>query len=410
VKEQLTGFEELLENYENAMKEAGLGYSTRLRKLKYASGLIGRHEKIGLTKLDDDVVSEFTGAHNKNHYERNTTVEYYRQRNRDIEHFLNFAETGSTELAYPLKGSRFSLTPEFEKIADAFLASGDFQPNTRNDMRWVSHKYFTWLAEHDITEIKSTGAEIIQRFMLDCAKDMLPNSMHNLRLYLKKLYAFLYAEGLSKSAYSELLSFKVNREHKVFPVLPRDDINKLLAAIDRKTKTGKRAYAVMLLGAELGLRACDVVGMRLGDIDWTRGEIKIIQSKTSNPLVLPLEKNVGEALMDYILNARPKTDCDQIFLRIHHPHTPLKAAVTLGEIYRDCCKAAGIESNKRFHTLRRSLATGMVTNGVDIYTVAQILGDTNIESTKPYIALDSLHLKQCALPFDGFAPKGGDVL
>ena len=73
------------------------------------------------------------------------------------------------------------------------------------------------------------------------------------------------------------------------------------------------------------------------------------------------------------------------------------------------CKAAGLPVSKRFHSLRRSLATSMVNAGVSIYDVAQTLGDKNIDSTKPYIAVDLPHLKLCALPFDGIAPNGGDA-
>ncbi len=62
---------------------------------------------------------------------------------------------------------------------------------------------------------------------------------------------------------------------------------------------------VIMLGTVLGLRACDITALKLSDIDWLHGEIKIIQSKTANPVVLPLTQDVGEALMDYILYLFP---------------------------------------------------------------------------------------------------------
>jgi len=70
----------------------------------------------------------------------------------------------------------------------------------------------------------------------------------------------------------------------------------------------------MMLGVVLGFRACDVVNLRLTNIDWVNGEIKILQAKTSETVVLPLTKDVGEALMDYILNARPNTKASQILI------------------------------------------------------------------------------------------------
>ena len=200
----------------------------------------------------------------------------------------------------------------------------------------------------------------------------------------------------------------MNREKRVHPALPKADIAKLLDAIDRNSVKGKRDYAIMMLGTVLGLRACDIVALKLADIDWLHGEIKIIQSKTANPVVLPLTQDVGDALMDYILNVRPDTTAQEVFLRIRAPHLPLTNAVAIGEIYEDCCIAASLPVNKKFHDLRRSLGTAMVSNGVSVYDVAQVFGDRSIESTKPYLSADLEHLKMCALSFEGIAPLGGD--
>lgn len=271
----------------------------------------------------------------------------------------------------------------------------------------VTYEYFAWLEEQGFHSPHGTGALHIQKFLLTCSERYAPSTIHNVRLYLKKLYSFLHETGRAESSHSELFSFSVNREKKVFPVLPKSDIAKLLDTIDRSGTKSKRDYAIILLGTVFVLRACDVVALKLTDIDWLRGEIRIVQSKTSNPVILPLTQDVGEALKDYILNARPRTADKEIFLRVNAPHKRLAAAVTVGEIYRDCCVAAGLPASIRFHNLRRALGTSMVTNGVSVYDVAQVFGDRDINSTKPYLPTDLEHLKMCALPFEGIAPEGG---
>ena len=120
-------------------------------------------------------------------------------------------------------------------------------------------------------------------------------------------------------------------------------------------------------------------------------------------------QDVGEALRDYILNGRPASEANQIFLRAKAPYTPLASAVTLGEVYERCCVAAGLPASKKFHNLRRALGTSMISNGVSVYDVAQVFGDKNVESVKPYLAADEKHLKMCSLSFDGIAPLGGDA-
>jgi integrase len=156
----------------------------------------------------------------------------------------------------------------------------------------------------------------------------------------------------------------------------------------------------------LGMRAVDVANLKLSDIDWVNGEIKILQTKTGFSVALPLTKDVGEALKDYILNARPPSDSQQIFLRLKAPHIGIKSAVTIGEIYWACCKAAGLPESKRFHTLRRSRGTSLLAAGEPVTMVAQVLGHAQVDSTKKYISVDVLHFKMCALSFDGIKPRG----
>jgi site-specific recombinase XerD len=398
---------DLFDKFESALRDFGLGFGGRLSTLKRVRSIALRHEEQGLAYLDKGIIANHLNDIEERFYAGKMSKEHYDLLCRSTQRFINFIDTGSVALPNPLKGARTTLTPEFQRITDGFLASGDFHLNTRNDMRWIAHKYLNWLTENRFTDLYTVGALELQRFLIDCAKLLAPGSMHNVKLYMKKLYAYLYSEGLTESPYESLLSFPVNRESKIFPALPMADVNKLLDAIDRRTKRGKRAYAVMTLGAELGLRACDVVALKLSDINWVCGEIRLVQSKTGRPLALPLTRQVGEALQDYILNARAKTETQQIFLRLRSPYTPLVSAVTLGEIYRDCCKAAGMASSKSFHTLRRSLATAMVANGVEVTSVVQVLGGDDIDQVKKYISLDTAHLKMCALPFDGIAPKGG---
>ena len=399
---------ETFNQFETALHDYGLGYSARLSTLKHSSSILTEHEALGLTGLDHSIVVRQLNDAEDRFYNGKLTKDSYHLVRRSIQRFVTFIETGSIELPNPMKGSRIRLEPTFQEITDRYLASGDFNPNTRNDMRWIACKYFCWLAENDYSDLAGVGAPEIQKFLLACSKEMAPSSMHDVKLYMKKLYAFLYSEKLSESPYTALLSFPVNRTSKIYPVLSMPDVAKLLDSIDRKTGEGKRAYAVMALGAELGLRACDIVALKLGDVNWVRGELKLVQSKTNNEVALPLTERVWESLQDYILNARPKSKEQHIFLRLLPPYKPLKAAVTIGEIYRDCCIAAGLSSNKSFHTLRRSLATAMVTNGVDVNDVAQVLGDANIDSAKKYISLDSANLKRCALSLDGITPIGGD--
>jgi len=409
-------FTELMERYNNALTVNGSTASGRVGKLHRCSVIIRRHESLGKDKLDDKIIAAYIREIGDRFHAGEIGEDHANAMRRETEQFVHFAKTGDVRLPNPKLGARTTLLPKFQTIVDGFLTSESAMvgaggkttsPNTRNDMRWVAHKYFEWLTVQGFTSLRGVGAKQIQMFMLHCSETMAMGSVHNIRLFLLKLYVHLYKSGQSQSSFTVLLSFRVNRGRKVPETQSADDLSAMLESIDRRTVYGKRAYAAMMLGVVLGLRACDIVALKLTDIDWINGEIMILQAKTAITVVLPLTTDVGDALSDYILNARPASSAEQVFLRIKAPYTGLKSAISIGEIYESCCKAAGLPVSKRFHTLRRTLGTSMLASGTPVTTVAQVLGHKETDSTKSYIAVDKEHLKLCALPFDGIRPKGG---
>lgn len=135
-----------------------------------------------------------------------------------------------------------------------------------------------------------------------------------------------------------------------------------------------------------------------------------MQQKTKRTVVLPLIPNVGAALMDYILNARPTTDCTEAFLRYRAPHVAIMDATTIGDMFQEYQKKAGIVrqpfDGKGFHGLRRRLAKKLIVNGTPLTTVAQILGHNDLSSSRQYLSLDTRNLKECALDFSGIPVEG----
>ena len=231
------------------------------------------------------------------------------------------------------------------------------------------------------------------------------SGVHNIKLYMKHLCDYLFRNDLLPSNFSGLLSFRVNRETRVLPATPWAEIEAVLKIIDRTKIKGKRDYAMILLAAVTGLRAIDIARMKLTDIHWQRGEIRIVQSKTGEPVVLPLTRDVGRAVKDYILNGRYQCGSDAVFLREKKPYRGFADAVAIGDIYDDYRRQAGLDreafDGKGFHSLRRTVGTSLVTADIPITTAAQILGDRDVRSMRKYIALDEKHLGECSLDFSG---------
>ena len=111
------------------------------------------------------------------------------------------------------------------------------------------------------------------------------------------------------------------------------------------------------------------------------------------------------AIQDYILNARPQNHRSELFLRCAAPKTAITDASSIGTMFKDYERRAGIErqpfDGKGFHGLRRRLAKKLLVSGSPLTMVAQVLGQEDMQSALQYLALDTGNLKECALSFDG---------
>ena len=181
--------------------------------------------------------------------------------------------------------------------------------------------------------------------------------------------------------------------------------------IDTDSEMGKRDRAIILLAATTGLRAGDLIRIKLTDIDWRKGEIRLLQRKTGRVSYTPLVKEAGEALQDYILNARPRSESPEVFLRLIAPRTGLADAVSIGCMFQQYQRKAGIYRHafdgKGFHGLRRRLAKKLLVTGTPLTTITQILGHDDPKSARQYLSLDTRNLKECALDFKGIPLERG---
>ena len=143
----------------------------------------------------------------------------------------------------------------------------------------------------------------------------------------------------------------------------------------------------------------------MGDIDWKRNTIELVQEKTDTPLVLPLLTDVGNAIADYILNGRPDSSLPYIFLRTQAPYRKLSGRTACYGISVKMMKEAGIRQGDRdrkgLHCLRHSLAARLLAEETPLPVISSILGHRDKDSTKVYLSTDLAHLRACALSLAG---------
>ncbi|WP_427135070.1 tyrosine-type recombinase/integrase [Pseudarthrobacter sp. S9] len=164
-------------------------------------------------------------------------------------------------------------------------------------------------------------------------------------------------------------------------------------------KVSARDAAITLLALVPGLRACDIIALHLGDIDWRGSTIGIVQAKTGNPLTLPLLPMIAGKLADYVLNERPASGDAHVFLRSVAPHVALAEHASIYVVTTKTFRAAGVKDVKAgTRALRHNAASRLLRAGTPLPTISAVLGHASQDSTTVYLSMDAEHLRACVLP------------
>ncbi len=227
---------------------------------------------------------------------------------------------------------------------------------------------------------------------------------------LRSFLVFASADGLLDAAVVDAVPpARSTKQARVPSVWEPGEVESILDAIDRGNPCGKRDYAIVVLIARLGLRGSDVRRLEFGDFDWPGNRLLLTQTKTGDRVQLPLLKDVGWAVIDYIRAGRPACDCPQVFVR----HTaPIGAFSDQDHLHQILVKHARVAhvpiSEKRrhgMHSLRHTLATRLMEGGTPLEQIAGILGHQSVRSTGVYLKSSLGLLSKCALDPD--APAQG---
>lgn len=176
-----------------------------------------------------------------------------------------------------------------------------------------------------------------------------------------------------------------------------DEVERLLASCARHTAAGRRDYAILVLLARLGVRACEVARLEIDDIDWRAGEL-VVRGKGGRDDRLPLAPEVGEALADYLQHGRPTSATRRVFLHARAPIGAIADRRTIGTIVAAAMRRAGLDPpEKGSHILRHSLATRMLGRGASLEEIALVLRHRSPQTTELYAKVDFASLRNLAL-------------
>lgn len=224
---------------------------------------------------------------------------------------------------------------------------------------------------------------------------------------LRSFFRYLHLNSLTETDYSLKIPMIQSRKQTRIPsVWSVDDIKKLISAIDRGNPMGKRDYAMILLACRLGLRVSDIKKLTFDNFHWDNNNLVFIQSKTRTTISLPLVRDVGWAVIDYLKFGRPKVNTDCVFVRHVAPFLPFSEDDHLHQIIVKYMKLAHIPiSSKRrvgMHSLRHTLASLLLENNTPLPVISDVLGHIDTDSTAIYLKVDIKKLKECPLNIGGY--------
>jgi len=220
---------------------------------------------------------------------------------------------------------------------------------------------------------------------------------------LRAFLRFCFIEGLLEADLSQATLAVTGRRRSSLPKgISRADAAALLGGCDRRRMLGRRDFAVIITLLRLGLRAREVAGLTLDDIDWRAGEL-LVRGKGSREDRLPLPADVGEAIASYLRRGRPTSDRREVFLRARAPYEPI-ASGTVSSTVRRACRRAGIPEVGA-HRLRHTTACEMVAAQVPLQQIGQVLRHRSLQSTAIYARVDLDQLRLLAAPWPGGAGR-----
>ena len=267
----------------------------------------------------------------------------------------------------------------------------------------IATEFLQWLkldkAPHQLASL-SIGD--VERFIRHLGKRMGRVGLQKPIAALRHFLQFLAMDGTVPNGLdSQIDTPRVYRQEKLPRALPWPIVEAFLKSIERDHVMGKRDYAMFALMTTYGLRACDIVSLKLDDIRWRIRRIRVLQSKTAKPLELPLTDEIGSAIYDYLKHARRSGPFRQLFLRVKAPAGPLKPTGVI-EAFQAWSKRSGLDiPYKGAHCLRHSYALHLLRRGESLKTIGDLLGHQSSESTAVYIRLTTEDLREVPLHIPG---------
>jgi integrase/recombinase XerD len=297
------------------------------------------------------------------------------------------------------------LTPSevlIDRYSSYLLERRGLAASTVRNYVGVARMFLCWReAAMGTLELADLDAAAVIEFVLHESGRCSVGSAKCMVTRLRALLRFLHVEGdIERDLTGAVPSVASWRLASLVKALDARSLARLLSSCDRRTRVGRRDFAILTLLSRLGLRAGEVAALQLSDIDWRAGEV-LVRGKGSRQERLPLTGDVGETLAGWLSRGRPRCESVFVFTRVRAPHGGISAG-GVSQIVRRASQRAALPMVGA-HRLRHTAATEMLRAGGSLSEVGQVLRHRGLDVTSIYAKVDRLALAAVVSPWPGGA-------
>lgn len=276
------------------------------------------------------------------------------------------------------------------------------QPQTRAKRTTHALRFLAFLGPRaNRGRLPRLSVRDIDAYLKQCCSGLRRASIEDCTVCLRDFLRHLHCNGRTAADLSDTVIGPRIYDHEDIPsALCSEEVCRVLEVTRQDlSPIGLRDHAILMLLATYGLRAAEIVGLCLGDIDWRRDVLRVHHSKTGTYSELPLLREPGEAVLRYLEKARPRSVHREVFLRIQAPHRPFKNGSILNCVTSARLRAAGItpQGRKGPHAFRHARAVSLLRSGVPLKTIGDVLGHTSPAATAEYLKLATEDLRAVGL-------------
>lgn len=305
-----------------------------------------------------------------------------------------------------LKHKEILTTPFFVDIRSRFRSScekkGYSQVTTEHYVKQSSYlmDYLAAQGMDDFTEVTLDTVNAYIRTLAGFSYKTVEQHICSLRAFFR----FLYQEGtVPDDLTAKMPMVKARKQTAIPSVWTHEELKQLIGVIDRGSPKGRRDYAIILIACRLGLRCTDIKNLCFENFNWAEKKLCFTQSKTGQPIELPLVPDVGWAVIDYLKYGRPKVDSSRIFVRHMAPFLPFAEGDHLDQLIRAYMVKTHIPmrgKHRGMHSLRHTMASVLLEKDTPLPVISDIIGHLDTNSTAVYLKVDMERLAECPLDFE----------